>query len=326
MPKSAALFCLTMALPAGAWMAADPPQAEISNGLIQARLYLPDPERGYYRGTRFDWSGVISSLRYAGHEYYGQWFEKYDPRTHDAIQGPVEEFRPGDSSVGYDEAKSGGAFIRIGVGAVRKPDEPRYRIFNTYEIVDHGQWKIRKGRDRVEFTHTLAGPSGYAYVYRKTVRLEKGKPQLVLEHSLKNTGKKPIETSQYNHNFHMIDAQPTGPDFVVKFPFDVHADRGVQNFAETRNGEIVYLRELQRGQSFFTELKGYGDTAQDYDFRIENRKVGAGVRITSDQPLEKLVYWSIRTTLCPEPYIKIRVEPGRETRWRITYEYYVLPR
>ena len=38
------------------------PQAEISNGQIHAKLYLPDPQKGYYRATRFDWSGVISSL------------------------------------------------------------------------------------------------------------------------------------------------------------------------------------------------------------------------------------------------------------------------
>src|SRR6187549_2635799 len=71
--------------------AADAPEASISNGIIEARLYLPDAQNGYYRGTRFDWSGVIYSLRYQGHEYFGTWFERYDPKTHDAITGPVEE-------------------------------------------------------------------------------------------------------------------------------------------------------------------------------------------------------------------------------------------
>src|SRR4051794_3839329 len=70
--------------------AADWPQAEISNKAVIARLYLPDAEKGYYQGTRFDWSGVISSVKANGHEYFGQWFEKYDPKIHDAIQGPVE--------------------------------------------------------------------------------------------------------------------------------------------------------------------------------------------------------------------------------------------
>src|SRR5437879_8762105 len=40
----------------------DAPHADIKNQLIQARLYLPDAERGYYRATRFDWSGIVASL------------------------------------------------------------------------------------------------------------------------------------------------------------------------------------------------------------------------------------------------------------------------
>ena len=154
-------------------MAADFPEAEISNGSIQARLLLPDPERGYYRGTRFDWSGAIASLKYKGHEYFGQWFEKYDPKIHDAIMGPVEEFRTNDAGLGYAEAKTGETFIRIGVGVVRKPEEEQYRPFNTYEIVNNGKWTVHKSADHVEFTHQLQDASGYAYVYRKVVRLTK---------------------------------------------------------------------------------------------------------------------------------------------------------
>ena len=81
------------------------PQATISNGRITAQFYLPDAEHGYYRGTRFDWSGSILSLKTAHHEYFGQWFPKYDPKLHDSIVGPVEEFIKNDTAVGYDEAK-----------------------------------------------------------------------------------------------------------------------------------------------------------------------------------------------------------------------------
>ncbi|MBI5008874.1 MAG: hypothetical protein HZB98_04345 [Bacteroidia bacterium] len=64
------------------------PEAEISNKMIKAKLYLPDKEKGYYQGTRFDWSGNMPSLKVNGHEYFGQWFEKYSPEIHDAIWGP----------------------------------------------------------------------------------------------------------------------------------------------------------------------------------------------------------------------------------------------
>jgi hypothetical protein len=305
--------------------AAGPPQLNISNGSVDANLYLPDLQSGYYRGTRFDWSGVISSLRYKGHEYFGQWFERYDPKTHDAIAGPVEEFLTRDAGLGYQDAKPGDGFIRIGVGVVRKPDEPAYQRFKTYEILDPGKRSLRNGPDWVEFTHELSSDTGYAYVYKKTVRLAKDKPVLTLEHTLRNTGRFAIETSVYDHNFFVIDGQPTGPNSVVRFPFEAQATKSLQNLAEMRAGQLVYLQELEKGQSVFTELEGFGSMVRDYDIRLENRKAGAGVRIVGDKPISKLVFWSIRTTFCPEPYIDLRVEPGSESAWKITYEFYELP-
>jgi hypothetical protein len=306
-------------------IAMDFPQADISNGLIRANLYLPDPDHGYYRGTRFDWSGVIHSLKYKGHEYFGQWFEHYDPKIHDATLGPVEEYRTNDAGLGYQDAKAGGTFIRIGVGVVRKPEEQAYQLFNTYEIVDPGKWSVRKGPDWIEFTHDLKDGSGYGYVYTKKVQVVKNKPELVLEHTLRNTGRRVIETAQYNHNFFVIDQQPTGPDFVVKFPFEVRAKQDLKGVARTSGERLEYLGELEKGQSVFTELEGFGTDAKDYDFRIENRKVGAGVRIKGDQPITKLNFWCIRTTLCPEPYIQMKLEPGQTSKWIIRYEFYTLP-
>lgn len=296
------------------------PQAEISNSRIRATLYLPDAQSGYYRGTRFDWSGVVSSLEWHGHNYFGQWFEKYDPKLHDAIAGPVEEFLTNNAGLGYDEAKPGDRFVRIGVGAVRKPEEPAYRRFATYDIVDPGKWTVNKGSDWIELVHELRDTAGYAYVYRKKLRL--ARDTLVLEHRLRNTGRKTIATSVYNHNFFTLDGQPTGPDFVVRFPFEPHAAAALNGLAETRGKEIVFLREFVRPQTMFSELTGFGTSARDYDIRIENRKTGAGVHVTGDRPLSKLLFWSAATTVCPEPYIDLTIEPGKESSWRIAYEFY----
>ena len=123
----------------GCLPAADFPQAEIANGQMRVKIYLPDSKNGYYRGTRFDWSGVISALEYQGHNYYGPWFDRVDPAVNDfiydgpsivaspcsGISGPVEEFSTNHSALGWDEAKVGGTFIKIGVGVLRK-DAPRY--------------------------------------------------------------------------------------------------------------------------------------------------------------------------------------------------------
>jgi hypothetical protein len=303
-------------------VAAEPPQTQIASSSVHATIYLPDARQGYYQATRFDWSGVVANLEWNGHKYFGQWFPRYDPKINDAITGPVEEFLTNGAGLGYEEAKAGEGFVKIGVGILRKPDEAAFRQFNTYEILDNGKWSVNHGADWVEFTQELSGPNGYAYIYRKTLRLARNKPEMAIEHSLKNTGRKVIETDVYEHNFFMLDGQPTSPDIAVIFPFQLKAVSDLKGLAETRGKEVAYLSELQRGQTAMTELQGYGTNVSDYDIKVENRKTGAGVHQTADRPLSKLVLWSIRTTVCPEAYIKLRTEPGKESTWRIAYEFY----
>jgi hypothetical protein len=116
---------------------------------------LPDPQIGSYRRARFDWFGIISSPQYQGHEYFGQWYKHHDPKTHDAVTEPLEEFRTNDNGLGYEEAKPGDAFVRIGIGTVRKLEEKAYRPYDSYDIVDPGKWRIRRHKDRIEFSHQL---------------------------------------------------------------------------------------------------------------------------------------------------------------------------
>ena len=124
--------------------------------------------------------------------------------------------------------------------------------------MNNGKWTVHKAADRVEFTHRLQDAAGYAYIYRKVVRLTKDKPQLVLEHSLKNTGKRPIDTAVYDHNFFVIDGTPTGPEFTVKFPFELQGVGAMRckDTAELRRQELVYKRDLEKGESVYTELGG----------------------------------------------------------------------
>ncbi len=306
--------------------AADPPQVEISNGLVHANIYLPDAERGYYRGQRFDWSGVISKLEYAGNNYFGVWFPKYEPTLHDAITGPVEEFRSADGALGYGEAKPGEMFIKIGVGVLIKPDSEPYQFTRQYKIVSTGVWIARPDADQVEFIQELKGVNGYAYIYRKKVRLAKGKPELILEHSLKNTGKRAIVTEVYDHDFYVIDGQPTGPATSVRFAFKPKAVSDLKEAAAIHGNDIVYLRELAEGgkDSVATYVEGYGGQAADNDIRVENSKAGAGVRETGDHPISKLYLWSVRTTVCPEAYIALNIPPKKTATWKIKYDFYKL--
>jgi hypothetical protein len=324
--------CLVSAL-----TAADYPQAEISNGQIRAKLYLPDAKAGFYRSTRFDWSGVISSLEFGGHNYYGPWFTKQDAAVRDFIykdadivvsaesgsMGPADEFQ---TPLGFDAAAPGGTFVKIGVGALRKADNSPYSAFKKYELVDPGKWSVRKGADFVEFTQELTDPAtGYGYVYRKTVRLTNGKPEMTIGHSLTNTGRVAIASKLYNHNFLVLDQNATGPEYVITMPYAVTTRQPPnKEMAEVRGNQIVYLKMLQDHDTVAMPVEGFGADAKDYDIRVENRKAGAGMRVVGDRPLASVALWSIRSVLAIEPFINVAIEPGKEMTWKYTYSYYTL--
>lgn len=303
------------------------PKASLTNGVLNAVLYLPDAKSGYYRGSRFDWSGVVPCLAYKGHTYFGVWFPHYDPLLHDAITGPVEEFRTAEDNANanawdYEHAKPGEPFVKLGVGVLRRTDDTPYKFAAAYPLIDGGKWAVHATRDSASFTHRLKGPSGFAYVYTKVLKLERNQPVLILEHELKNTGTAPIETDVYDHDFYMIDNAVTGPDMVVRFPFTPKAGPEFSN-ARIDGKQIVYERELQTGETASSALTGYSTQASDYDFFIENRKTGAGVEQSGDLPISRLYFWSIRTTVCPEAYVHLKVAPGHTTHWTIRYRFYV---
>lgn len=297
--------------------APDAPAVRITNGVATAVLYLPDTERGYYRATRFDWSGVVADLQVGGHSYFGRWFPAYDPKLHDAIAGPVQEFVTGQ---GFDAAKPGETFVKIGVGVLRKPAQ-QTRGFQTLDIVDPGKWSTRVEKDSVEFVHEVNDPaSGYGYRYRKTVALTPGKPQMTLRHRLESTGAKPIDTEMYNHNFFVLDGQPSGPDVHVNVPFTLEPSNVRGDAMQVSGGRIAYLKPIETPNRM--QLRGFSASPSDYDIRVEQKKTGAGVRVTSDRPLSDMVFWTSPRTTCPEAYIHVTAAPGTPMEWTTTYDFY----
>ena len=310
--------------PCSSFAQAGYPKASISNGVVQAVVYVPDATNGYYRSTRFDWSGVVPCLTYKGHTYFGVWFARYDPLIADSITGPVEEFRSSDGALNYGEAKPGELFVKPGVGVLRKVDDSPYKYMYRYPLVDGGKWTTHARRSEVSMTQHLKSSLGIAYVYQKTLKLDKREPVLLLEHELKNTGTKTIDTEVYDHDFYMLDGAPTGPDMVVRFAFEPKAERSMEPLAKIDGKQIVYLQELQPKPrvSATSFLTGYSDNPSDYDITVENQKTGVGVEQTSGSPISRFNFWSIHTTICPEAYIHLNIPPGQTAHWTIRYRFY----
>jgi hypothetical protein len=296
------------------------PQITISAGEITAVVYSPNAQRAFYRGTRFDRSGIIGSLRYRGHEYFGRWKDSHDPFFHDCITGPAEEFEAADTpDRDFQSAAEGTPFLRLGVGLLRKDGDGDFRRFHTYPIIDDAGWQTSVSSNQVIFEHVASSPTGLSYQYRKTLSLAKQAPVLSLAHTLVNTGRVPIATRQYNHNFFRIDGLPPGPSLHMTAPIAPSMMNPAPGLLSIDGGRASLLRCLRPGESILAELT---QQSAPYDLAIFQEATSAGVRICADRPLTRLLLWVSRSVFCPEPYINIHIQPGESFSWNLSYMFY----
>jgi hypothetical protein len=308
---------------------ASAPHVEISNGLVTARITPPDPDNGFYNGTRFDQAGIVTSLTLNGKEFYGPYFARTAPEVLDytydangatvagpdsAVSGPVEEFAP----LGFDD-RTTALFVKIGVGVLYRPDDAPYDHYRHYHIVSMGTRSTRVAPDSVTFLQTVDG-ANYGYTYQKTLRLVPGKPQMVIEHVLRNSGDRPIVTTVYDHNF--LRLTPGDDGIQLRFPFTVAAaNPPAADLMRVDGRTLTYLRAMKPRERASFPITGYGASAGDYDIQVTDLKSKAGVQIKGDQPITKINVFSIDTVQAVEPYIAIDLPPGAEKRWSYTYTY-----
>jgi hypothetical protein len=327
-----ACFCGTVSAQPGTLPAAaleDFPHIAIGNGLIAAQVYPPG-EKQLYQGTRFDHAGVVFHITYKGQDYNTYWFDRFaiDPRDESkypdgvqhaccSVSGPVEEFAP----VGFEEAGSGGRFLKPGVGVFKRTSD-KYDQFPTLPVLNEGKRGFKSTKNSARFTQDLDDPqSGYGYNYVKTVTLVAGKPQMTIAHVLKNTGKKDIVTSVFCHNF--LTLSPGSEHMVITAPFTWSAETPLQPELVKLDGKTIrYLAPIPKGVTTQSVMNGFGDKLSNYDFTVTDSKTGFGQRIRADQPLAKINMWSISTTYSLEPYIAIALKPGESKQWTYTYDFF----
>ena len=289
----------------------------ISNNTLKITLHAPDGEKGYYRGTRFDWAGVFESIEYRGCNYAEPWFEGYSPVRHDAVCGPAEEFSP----IGLDAVAPGEPFLKIGVGMLEKM-EGEYDRFKLHNILDPGTRTVEVTQDSIVQTHKIDSAIGYAYEYVKEIRLT-GENSFCISHRLTNKGVKDLKGDVYNHNFFTLGLLETGQSRQLNFPYkpegDWRAEYSEVGFTESG---IRFTRTLQKGESVYTgniHEAGKGLAGTPNAFELREMQTGRGVKAECALPMTKAVFWSYHLIACIEPYIDFRVAPGETFAFTIDY-------
>ena len=164
----------------------------LKNKNFEILIDLPNEN---YNFSRFDWTGKIVKVKFKNILLSGD--ERTDVKQENNFgKGFYNEFGI-DNALGFDEAKSGEWFHKIGIGLLKKEGD-EYLFHKKYEMRPAKFNSILES-NRVLITCRSEHINGYSYVLKKEVELFENK--FKVKYNLENTGQKIIITNEYNHNF-----------------------------------------------------------------------------------------------------------------------------
>jgi hypothetical protein len=316
-PMKSVLMVITMAL-AGQMAVGEVARHSgariLESGGLRIEVMDPAQEAPYYKGQRFTPLAAVLRASLDGHEFFFNPVE-HDPMNHHA--GLASEFDLTTSPPGYADAAEGDGFIKIGVGELKKKGQ-NYAFWNTYEVIKAAQTSVKWDKDAAAFKQTCKGVNGYAYELSANVKV--AADRIDIDWSLKNTGTKPLATDTYVHNFFRFNDQSAGPDYVLSFPFDYKAG-GLGEEQEQKGREILFKKEIPGAVNIeVPHPEGYkGENA----FTLTHTKSGQALTGTTSVSSLRTAVHASKSYVCPEQFIHLEVEPGKETNWRRSYTFAV---
>ena len=169
----------------------------IKNNTLEIAIDLPLEN---YEGSRFDWSGKISSVRFENLPLTT--IEDTESKNVDFLgKGLYNEFGI-TSPVGFEETPVGGWFHKIGVGLLKK--EHKDYLFHRNHLIKPASFDVNYENDKIKILCKSELINGYSYILKKEITVSEN--SFIIDYSLHNTGEKKIITDEYVHNFILLSS------------------------------------------------------------------------------------------------------------------------
>jgi hypothetical protein len=278
-------------------------------------IHINLPLEGY-NFSRFDWTGKIVSVKYK--DIYVSGIERTDSINENKIgKGFYNEFGI-DAPVAFDETNEGDWFHKIGIGSLKKDNEP-YLFSQKYEITP-AEFDVTTEVDKIKIVCESQLINGYSYLLTKQIELlESG---FTINYHLQNTGEKTIVTNEYVHNFLAINNDFIDSNYILRFPFKINPELFGAIVNPEEKVEIKPNRFSFKGspdeQFFFSNLSG--NEYVDAFWELINTKSKIGVSETGSFKTNKVALWGWKHVISPELFFDINLKPGQEVKWQRTYK------
>jgi len=353
----------------------------LTSDYMSVQVYMPMEGKysddRFYTGSRFEHASMIgdfvigssdssSSTRQRKEVYgHGLWRQPHNPNWPESGVGLASEFGCGHDGVncvgkgdivngvlGYDTARAGEPFLKIGAGVLIKGscpdcnpdnDDDRYRFNSPYKFYRPPSWKLlaSPGPNEVTF-YSEERLGNYGYAIQKTTRLDGN--VLTVRTLLTNLGRNQFATPWYSHNFFNGDREPIGPGYVLNLGL---SEYGLPNKASlfkqpglnSWSGDIEDYFDIVAAHDGSISLRVNKPIPDDIklkaDFLDEGTQTLTDGSFTLHAPNGVTVYEKIpemqtssrnpfiyaysvyaeRGALCPEPVLLLYLQPAETSSW-----------
>lgn len=266
-----------------------------------------------YKGSRFDWTGfIIQVLLDDKHTFCVP--ESSEEGQGTGGNGICNEFGIA-SPIGYNEAKPGEKFPKIGVGLLTRIDESPYSFGKAY-AVEPFPININVEGSSIEFVSEPIECNGYAFRLKKNISLFES--YMKIDYQLDNTGSKAISTDEYCHNFIGINSLLIDENYRLKFSENLKMNKASETVIMDSN-EVRWIGSQKKPYYCSTsELpEGHG-----FVWELVNNCSKVGISEECGFSISKIALWGSKHVVSPECFISISINPGETKIWSRKYSFF----
>ncbi|WP_372792357.1 hypothetical protein [Lutibacter sp.] len=287
----------------------------LKNDNLEIHIGLPKEN---YNFSRFDWTGKIETVKFQDKLVSG--VEKTDCKDEQNYgKGFYNEFGI-DTALGFEETSIGSWFHKIGIGLLKK-EELNYFFHKKHEVIP-SEFIINTQSNKIVIQCNSKVANGYSYILKKEIELFES--SFRVKYNMQNTGRKAINTTEYNHNFLAINKDLIGSNYILKFPFLLKP----KLFEETVNPEEkinigeneIKFNGIINDEFFFSNLTGSENVEASWE--LINLKNNIGISESGSFKTSKVNLWGCKHVICPELFFNIAIEPNQSIEWTRTYNVY----
>ncbi len=284
----------------------------LKNNDLEIVLDLPHEN---YTSSRFDWTGKIVKVKFQNILLSGNEITDVNQENNFG-KGFYNEFGI-DTALGFDEAKNGEWFHKIGVGLLKKEDD-KYLFHKNYKIKP-AKFSSIIDSNRILMTCRSEYVNGYSYILKKELELFENK--FKISYKLKNTGEKVIMTNEYNHNFICINKDFIGKNYELKFPFHLKPEKFIEYVNQDKEVEIeqykIKFNSIPKKPFFFSNLSGNESIDATWELiNIPNKII---VSEKGNFQTNRVNLWGHKHIISPELFMNLHIKPGKSFGWDRIY-------